>query len=612
MNPRIPQALAGALLAVTLTACSADDAGTSSAASDSATTSSVSVASAVAAGSVAADVLAANAEVHESGLDYDEADVREITLSGQTASSDADAVTIDGGTVTITAPGTYRLSGTLTDGQVVVDSPSDGLVRLILAGADITSSTTAALSVVDADEVVVLLADGTANSLTDAAQYVHPDADTDEPNAALFSTADLTIAGSGTLAVTGRSNDGIASKDGLVIAGGTTTVAAADDGIRGKDYVVVDGGDITVTAGGDGVKADNAEDADKGFVVLREGTLAVEADDDGLAAASDVVITGGSATITAGGGAAAARASTDVSAKGIVAEAALVIEAGSVDVDAADDALHSNGVATIAGGAVTVAAGDDGVHADTDLTITGGQLEVTQSYEGLESANMTISDGEVSVTAEDDGINLAGGDGSAQAGPGDQADDFGGPAGGRGGGQGGGPGGFEEAGDYHLAISGGQVVIDADGDGLDSNGTAEISGGTVVVHGPTSNGNGTIDVNGTFQVTGGTLVAAGSAGMAEAPDDSSPQAWLAGSFASTQPEGSVIAIVADGEVIATFTATKQIQSIVFSAPDLVAGDTYEVHTGATPSGSDIAGLTSQGSIAGADLVGTTTASGAAS
>src|SRR6185369_5968343 len=117
-----------------------------------------------------------------------------------------------------------RISGTLTDGQVVVDTDDDGTVTLILDGADITSSTSAALFISDAKDATVVLADGSTNSLTDATTYVYPDADTDEPNAALFSTADLTISGGGALTVTGNADDGITSKDGLVIESGTITV----------------------------------------------------------------------------------------------------------------------------------------------------------------------------------------------------------------------------------------------------------------------------------------------------------------------------------------------------------------------------------------------------
>lgn len=165
-------------------------------------------------------------------------------------------------------------------------------------------------------------------------------------------------------------------------------------------------------------------------------------------------------------------------------------------------------------------------------------------------------------------------------------------------------------GDYHLLISGGQIVINAGGDGLDSNGTATMTGGTVVVNGPTTSNNGAIDVNGTFDVSGGTLLAAGSAGMAETPEQNSAQAWLSYTSTTTLEPGTVIAIVSDGSVLATFEVSKATQSVVYSASDLVAGQSYQIYTGATASGDSIGGMTDQGSVSSGQQVGTTTAVGA--
>lgn len=344
-------------------------------------------------------------------------------LAGNSASAQGDGVTIDGSTVTITAPGTYRLSGTLADGQVVVDSADDGLVQIILAGVSISSSTTAALAVMDADQVAVILDSGSANTLTDASTYVYPDSSTDEPNAALFSTADLTIGGTGSLAVVGNSNDGIASKDGLVLAGGTIEVTAVDDGLRGKDYLIFDGATVTVDAGGDGVKSDNDTDTTAGYIAVQTGEISIAAGDDGLAAQTDLLVLGGTLSVVAG-----SPTATDTTSKGLKAETAIAVDAGTISVQATDDSVHSGGSATISDGTLTLAAGDDGVHAEGDLTISGGTVTITTSYEGLESADMTLSGGTIDVTSSDDGINLAGGDGSAAQGPG-ASNDFGGRSG---------------------------------------------------------------------------------------------------------------------------------------------------------------------------------------
>ena len=190
----------------------------------------------LAAGPAAAQALAANAPDHDDPADHvwSESAVAAVTLTGSGATSTSSAVSISGSTVTVTAAGTYRFTGSLSNGRIVVNSAGTGLVRLILNGVTIANSATAPLSVTAADEVMVVLADGTTNRLTDPATYTTAV----NPSAALSSAADLTITGAGALTVTGNAADGIASDDGLVIDSGTITVTAKDDGVRGQDYVV--------------------------------------------------------------------------------------------------------------------------------------------------------------------------------------------------------------------------------------------------------------------------------------------------------------------------------------------------------------------------------------
>ena len=516
--PRI-RPLASLLLGLVMTAgCSA--------AIDPGATDAATTAIAAATGETTASATTTTlADTHDDEDDYlwDASDEVAVALSDAGSSGGA-GVSIDGSTVTITSAGTYRLSGSLSDGQVVVDSGAEGIVRLVLDGASITSSTTSPLSVVDADKVVVILAEGTQSTLADAAAYQYASADVDEPNAALFSTADLTIAGEGSLTVTGRSNDAIASKDGLIIASGAITVDAVDDGIRGKDYLVVKGGTLLVDAGGDALKADNEEDAALGYVTIADGTLDLTAGTDAIDAVSSVVIDGGS---------------------------------------------------------LAIAAGDDAIHSDVRLEVNGGTIDITRSYEGLEATQIVISGGVINLVAEDDGLNVAGGvDGSGWQ----QEGVFGG--------RGGGGGGMEAPAEgYYAEIGGGTLVMATGGDGLDSNGSLTVTGGTIVVNGPTSNGNGAIDVNGELLISGGTLLAAGSSGMAETPSAASAQASLALDFGSVQPAGTIVRIqAADGTGIATFEASKAFQSLAFSSPGVATATDYEVLVGGSVDGDSLGGL----------------------
>lgn len=538
------------------------------------------------AASVAA-ALSANSETHATASDYVTEDAAvSIVLDGDTISADGTGVTITGSTATITAAGTYRLSGTLTDGEIVVDTADEDAVRLILAGVSLTSSTSAPINVVAAEKVLIELAAGTDNTLTDAASYQLASADTDEPNAALFSASDLTIYGDGALTINANYNDGIASKDGLIIAGGTLVITAIDDGIRGKDYIVVEAGSLTVTAGGDGLKADNDEDAAKGYIAISEGSLTVAAGGDALSAQTDVAISGGTLDLTSGGGSAYSVAG-DGSAKGIKADVSVAIDGGTFTIDSADDAIHSNGTVVINGGVFMLAAADDGVHADVAVEINGGDLTVARSYEGVEGAAITINAGSVAVTASDDGINVASGvDGSSLGGPGAMGDSFATSTGG-------------------LSINGGTILVEAVGDGIDVNGAITMTGGLVIVNGPTEQMNGALDYDGGFSLTGGTLVAAGSSGMLQSPDTSSTQNSVAIAFTQTQAAGTLVTLQdSSGQVVLSFAPSKSFGALVLSSPDLVSGETYTVLLGGAAIGDTSEGLTVAGTSSGGSVYGT--------
>ncbi len=601
---------AGALALALITACQSPAApastggalATSTAASTVAVVSESSTPAAAAAGSPTVAPIAPPADAQATPTESsptrqaasapaDAAAAVQIALAGNSITADDAGVTVDGSRATITAAGSYTLSGALADGQIVVDTQDQAPVRLILNGVEIANSTGAPIHVANAESVEIVLASGTANILTDAATYLFPDPAEDEPNAALFSKADLTISGDGALTVTGNYNDGIASKDGLVIASGAITVNAVDDGIRGKDYLVIENGVIAVQAQGDGLKADNEEAADKGYIEIQDGVIAVTAGGDGIAAETDVRISGGQFEIVSGGGS-ANYIEDGPSAKGIKAGVSIVIEDGVFAVDAADDALHANDSITIDAGSFTLASGDDAIHADTAITINDGQIEITRSTEGIESGLITINGGDIALTSSDDGINISFDDDTATgaAAPGGM------------------PGGFGQnpttyTGDHYLYIHGGNILVIADGDGLDSNGAIEMTGGVVVIHGPTRNDNGALDYDGTFNISGGLLVAAGSAGMAQAPSPSSSQPSLLLNFPSPLAAGTLIHLqIEGGDSLLTFAPRRMFQSLVFSSPDLIQGDTIEVYVGGSAA-EPLAGGLYQGTYTPGELAG---------
>lgn len=506
-----------------------------------------------------------------------------ITLNGDTIAGEG--VSIDGSTATITAGGAYTLRGVLADGQIIVDTQDEAAVTLTLDGVELHSGVSAPLFVRNAEQVVIVLADGTQNTITDAATYIFADPAEDEPNAALFSKADLTITGSGALTVQGAYNDGIASKDGLVIESGTITVNAVDDGIRGKDYLVIKDGLLSITAQGDGLKADNEEDPTLGYIAIDAGTITVTAGGDAITAQSQVLVAGGDFALISGGGHTAA-IDDSLSAKGIKSAIGVQIDGGAFTINAADDAIHANDSIVINGGVFALATGDDGIHADKTLTINGGEIAITDSNEGIESAVITVNGGDINIVSSDDGVNVAGdadASGTMRGGPGGRP-------------PGGGPGApVQDAsaytGDQYLYINGGRIVVNAAGDGIDVNGAIVMTDGVVIVHGPTMNMNAALDYDAGFTLEGGLVVAVGSAGMAQTPGAGTAQNALLLTYSSMLPAGTLIHIQdSAGNAILTFAPAKEYQSIAFSSPALVTGESYTVYSGGSSTGVATDGL----------------------
>ena len=427
--------------------------------------------------------------------DYDESEAETITLSGSSAkTSAASGVSIDGSVITISAEGVYIVSGTLTEGQIIVDADDAAKVQIVLKDASITSSDSAAIYVKSADKVFVTLAEGTENSLANGGSFT-ADGDTNI-DGAVFAKDDITFNGSGSLTIESPASHGVVGKDDVKFAGGTYTITAAKHGVQANDSVRMAESDVTVTSGSEKDGIHVSDDADE-----EEGTVS-------------------------------------------------------------DSFFH------MADGSLTITSGDDGIHADAAVNIEGGTIVVNESYEGIEGLSISISGGSTTVTASDDGLNAAGGNSSA----GSQtfgSDDWGGGA----------PGGMNDGGtDGSIVISGGANHITAGGDGIDSNGSVEISGGYTVVEGPSSGDTSVLDYNGTASIKAGTFIGTGGAGMAA--NFSSAEQGLIAVNAGNQSAGSTVTLKdASGDVIAETTPGLDYAVVYVSTQDMTKGETYSLTVG---------------------------------
>ena len=489
--------------------------------------------------------------------EWSAAEAVSIAFNGDGAACASSTVTVEGGTVTISAAGTYVLSGTLNDGSVVVNVGDDDKVQLVLNGVDITASDTAAIVVENADKVFVTLAEGTGNALTSAAFDEESDVD-----AAVFARDDITFNGTGALTIASAKH-GIVGKDDVKFASGSYTIAAESRGIDANDSIRIADGSFTVSSGKDAVRCKNSEDAAKGYIVIFDGSFDLTA---GGGAANGAQHSQG--MMGFGRQASSASEGNSSSIKGIKASGDVTILGGAFNVDAADDAFHSDADLTVSGGTIAAASGDDGMHANDALTISGGTIAITRSYEGLEGQTILISGGDISVTADDDGLNAAGGSDQSGYGFYDM---------------------FSGSGDASLTISGGKLYVNASGDGLDSNGDLTVTGGDIVVSGPTNSGNGALDYGerGSAAITGGTLIAAGASGMAENFGSASTQVSALVNLSGQA--GEIRVTDAQGNVVLSGTVDKRFDCVIVSSPDLTVGETYTVSCGSASTSVEITG-----------------------
>ncbi len=461
---------------------------------------------------------------------YDDSSATKITLSGTTATTNSnDGVSISGSTVTITKEGVYVVSGTLSDGQIVVDCNEEdkAKVQIVLKGANISCGFGSAIYVQEAKKVFLTLDAGTTNTVSDGSAY-SLNQDDGSANACIYSKSDLTIQGTGALTVNGNYRHGIFSKDDLVITGGTLNVTSKEDAVRGKDCLKVKDGVFTINSGEDALKSSNSDEDGKGYVVID-------------------------------------------------------------------------------GGAFTIAAGDDAIHAEKLTLINNGIIDISTCYEGLEGQAVVVNGGTTHLVSSDDGVNAASG------GTGDsQAADFGGAGkshmrniqdngGGVGDMMDGDVGGMMDGDSSCIfQMNGGYLEVDASGDGIDSNGSVEITGGVLLVSGPTSSGDGAFDYALSASISGGEVIMAGSLGMAQSFSSGSQAFSLVNVNGSANQ--SVVVTDSTGKVLASYTPRKQYGCVLVSTTGMTDATSYNIVLGGVVSGANSDGYATSGTVSGGSSI----------
>ena len=416
---------------------------------------------------------------------YDESKASKISLQGTIATVSGEGVTVNGSTVEITKAGTYIVEGTATSVQLKVAAGKEDEVQIVFKNATL-KNTEAPLLVDTAKKVILTLADGTKNEVSDES--------TSTVKGAIYTDSDLTINGKGSLTVNGNASNAIKSKDGIRIVDATVTTTAKKHGIAANDFVNVTGATLNLSADEDGIHSDNEDDVLLGNVYLTNTNITVNAGDDGINASNTM----------------------------------LIDEGATIDVQKSEEGLEARLIHQV-GGTITVKSSDDGLNAK-DWTLESsdeqgpGQQTKTVKAEAANAKNL------------------------------------------------------DKAGDVKIVIDGGTLTVDADGDGLDANGSIEINGGTVIVNGPSTGANGALDYDDTATLNGGTVLFVDGGAMTSGFSNTSSQAFLMASIQGTS--GSTVEVVDSSvKTVTSLTASKTFSTVLISSPDLKDGEKYTIKVG---------------------------------
>ena len=546
---------------------------------------------------------------------YKVSEAVKITLNKTTATVSGSGAKADGSTITITEEGVYIVSGTLEDGQIIVDASDSDKVQIVLDGVNINCETNAAIYVREADKVFITLAENSSNTLGGGNEYTQIDDNT--VDGVIFSKSDLVCNGTGSLTIEADYKHGIVSKDDLVITGGTYKITAADNGITAKDQLKILDGSFDIDAANSAVKAKNADNAELGNIYIAGGIFTIEAEQDGFHATGSIVVDDGTITVNSGDDGFHAELDTIIRGGTILVEKSneglegkrVVVNGGDITVNASDDGINAansgddgaNAANSGDGGVNAANSGDDGANAtnpganaagsgdddsnaassnnDSSAAVNSGDdSSISGAADGKEPPQMppdTENGSDMQPSQDFDPENApSGGNAPQNFDPGNAPSDGDAPQMMQGG-----PGGGGNS-ELYIKITGGTLTVSADGDGLDSNGGLLVTGGTTIVYGPTSDGDSALDYDGSAIVSGGILAAIGSAGMVESFDEASTQPVITYYCTETQSADTIITLTdSDGSALFTVTPEKAYASIVLTCPEMKLDATYTLAAG---------------------------------
>lgn len=449
-----------------------------------------------------------------SGIDS-AAEPEMIELNGKSASYSGTGVVINSNVITINAEGDYHLTGTLDDGQIVINTgDTAGTVYLYLENAELNCLTAPAIYVLQAKKLHVVLPDGTVNRIVSGTESDMASYDSSANGGAIFSEDDVDIEGEGSLEIFGYINNGITGKDDVKVEGGNISIVAANNGIKGSESVTVEGGSLSITCGNDGLKSTSSDKDGKGFVQIDGGTVSIQSVGDGISAETELIINGGSLSVSTSGD------SLSESCKAVKANSTVTISGGTLDLVSDDNAISTKEALIISGGTINaVSSSRKGMHAGEQIEISGGEVNITSVEDGIQTkSDITISGGEITVCSGEDCLKAGEKDETTSSATGS------------------------------VTITGGDLKLSAAAD--------------------------PIEAKRSFICSGGSVIGTGSPKNQKAPDSSS-QSFISVSFRGKA--GDVLTVFGEG-VEDSLESAYDFTYVLFVSSDLTSGSSYKLST----------------------------------
>lgn len=497
----------------------------------------------------------------QSQTSYDESQASQIILADQTATVTGQGASFSDQTLTITQTGTYVLTGSGKNIKLVVEAADTDQVHLVFQNLTLEGEGTL-LQINKAQEVVISLAEGSQNALTESQA-----SDDEKVKATIHSQVPLTLNGTGNLTLTALTKNALEVEGDLKVLGGAYTVKAANHGFKAEGALDIEAATLTIEAGKDGLHAEHDETTERANISLNPTQLSIAATEDGVDAGNELTIEGGTITVSQ-------------SEEGLEARVIRQL-GGDVTIKSSDDGINASA------GSSSKSSDTSATSKTTDASTTSNTADTSSSASQATTDSATASTsasqptGDPAATSQVDQANKDK-NATPPSPPAGQAPPQGGQPPQNGQGPGGMPPGGQEESDPSLQIilEGGTLTIDAEGDGIDSNGTASISGGSLVVNGSVQGGNGPLDAAGDITITGGRVWALGTSDMLQGFAQGSTQASITANIAGTAGQ-TLIILDANGKEVARQTASKDFQAVIMSSADLVDGQTYTIQVEGT-------------------------------